>query len=531
ETMRSAPLPASALADAGDAGEGGLVAFFAAQTTEEAPEQPYPVQQADGTMADVTYGVFTHAIFSALAKNPNLTYRQLAQSVLASYVADNWLKPTPLFEGKLDAQVFGNEDVVPAAQWPIVVGGDGVTLSISAGQLQGLAPGSRLLIVPSPAAANEEALGVMEATSVTQLRAKLAPVADAAHPAIAAAAIPTGAYVRLVEVHYPFELTVARPDTAGADPVAARVVEAALAAIETQAEKPLKLRVVAAGETADVRLALLSEAAVARLGHPDAAGGAAADGAQRVWLLPASGEVSLDPVRRPPALLLPAAGAAGADGTGFQKKLEESLTTIFRATGLSRLTAASTFGPRDFTLSFGRQEAGADAIVAMAAEETPVIRPGDRLYVDFTNASGKAADLNLLFIDHDYGITLLCSAHLAAGDRLFQPFADIDDGDHGSERIVAVINETGKEITDLRFLTQPKLAATRGLEQPGLLGMLDDLGAGVATRASPPSQRDYKTPRGAVVMVPLEALPGSGATRAADMALSDPRTPEGECAL
>jgi hypothetical protein len=175
---RAVPLAADAYADdASNAQEGGLVAFFAAQTSETTQERGFDVAQADGTTAKVPYGVFTYSIFSALAKNPNLTYRQLAQSVLASYAAQNTLKPTPLFEGKLDAPVFGASDAAAAEQWPTVAAPDG-SLSISAGQLHGLAVGSKLLVLPSPAASDDEAIGVLQVASTTQLRAKLAPASD-----------------------------------------------------------------------------------------------------------------------------------------------------------------------------------------------------------------------------------------------------------------------------------------------------------------------------------------------------------------
>ena len=136
----------------------------------------------------------------------------------------------------------------------------------------------------------------------------------------------------------------------------------------------------------------------------------------------------------------------------------------------------------------------------------------------------------MLYIDHTYGITLLCQSHLAANDHLFQPMADIEASDQGSERIVAVINESGKDLTDLSFLTQPGLpVATRGVDQEGLMGMLADLGSGVPTRAAPVMQTDTKTPRGAVVMVPLEALAPTGAAPAAGIAPADARQPEGSC--
>ncbi len=83
ETTRAAPLSADVYE--ADASMGDMIAFFAAQSTETTPEKPYEVTLEDGTVVKQNYGVFTHTIFSALAQNPGQTYRQLAQTVLASY--------------------------------------------------------------------------------------------------------------------------------------------------------------------------------------------------------------------------------------------------------------------------------------------------------------------------------------------------------------------------------------------------------------------------------------------------------------
>jgi len=524
--QRTAPLPVSVYADGNDPGEGGLVAFFAAQTNELAPEENYDVPGPNGTTTPVDFGVFTHTIFSVLARNPNITYRQLAQGVLSGYVADNWLRVTPLFQGRLDAPVFGSNGIVPTEQWPIIIGTDG-TLSISAGDMQGVASGSTLLVVPSPAADNSEAIGVMQVASATELRATLTPAADATHAAIAAGAVPVGAYARIAAVQYPFELAVAEPDPKGADAGELKTVDDALTQVAAGTGAGLRLKVVGPGEAADVHLALLSDARVAQLDGlaGAAAGGASLDAATKLWLLPASGEVSLDPDKRPPSMAI--AGGSG-NAPNFTQKLHDTLVQIFRATGLSRLTAASTFGPRDFTLGFGLQQAGSATIDPVTPENTPIVRPNDRLYVDFANTAGRAVDLNLLYVDHDYGITLLCAAHLASGDRLFQPLADLDVSDQGRERLIAVVNESGDEITNLKFLEQPGLGSLReAAPPPGLVGMIQSLAAGQATRSAPP--RDPKVPRGAVAMVPFEVLPASGATAAKDIVATDPRQPEGVC--
>jgi hypothetical protein len=527
---RAVPLAADAYADdASNAQEGGLVAFFAAQTSETTQERGFDVAQADGTTAKVPYGVFTYSIFSALAKNPNLTYRQLAQSVLASYAAQNTLKPTPLFEGKLDAPVFGASDAAAAEQWPTVAAPDG-SLSISAGQLHGLAVGSKLLVLPSPAASDDEAIGVLQVASTTQLRAKLAPASDDKHAELALKDVPIGAYVRLAEVSYPFELTVSKPDARGTDAGQLAAVDEALKSILADTGAQLKLKVVEAGEPADVKLAVLSDDQVAKLGGAAGVQKTSFDPTPKLWLLPATGEVSLEADRAAPTMTLPT-GATARDAS-FAKGLESNLVTIFRAAGLSRLSETSTFKPKDFALRFGLQAAGSETIADMDASQTPIIRAGDRLHIDLTNASGKPMDVNVLYIDHNYGITLICQSHLAVGDHLFQPMADISDTDMGSERLVAVLNESGKDLTDLSFLTQPGLpVATRGTDQAGLLGMLSDLGSGVPTRGPTiVATADTKTPRGAVVMMPVEALAATGAEAAAGIAVSDPRTPEGSCA-
>ena len=85
--------------------KGGMVAFFAAQTIETTPEMPLP----RGVEGAERFGLFTFTIFSKLAENPSMTYRQLGHSVLQQYAAEPRQRPTPIFEGELDAPVFGSE--------------------------------------------------------------------------------------------------------------------------------------------------------------------------------------------------------------------------------------------------------------------------------------------------------------------------------------------------------------------------------------------------------------------------------------
>ncbi|MEO6395800.1 MAG: caspase family protein [Devosia sp.] len=487
--------------------KGGLVAFFAAQSTETTPEKNFPVEQADGSIKDIKYGVFTYTIFSALAKNPSQSYRQLAQSVLQEYAARNTLKPTPLFEGQLDAPVFGSNEVAASQQWATSVDTADGSIGITAGQLHGLGKGTKLLLLASPADPDDKAIGLMEVVSAETLRSKLEPIADGTHALIAKGDIPKGAYVRLAEQNFTFALTVARPDPASANADEVARVNQALDAILAETESddrqtPLRMKLVEPGQEADLRLAVYSDRQVAALSNDPRQQSAVVDASPALWLMPPNGDISLLPSTRTPALSL---ADTGLNET-FETTLTNNLVTIFRATSLSRLSQANTYKPTAFQLGFGLQKAGSDTIAALDLENTPIVQQGDWLHIDLNNKSGKPMDLNVLYIDHGYAITQLCKVHLAAGDHLFAPLAGLNTTDMGAERIIVVLNENLKEVTtDLSYLSQPAITRTRDAGDDSLMGMIADLGAGDSTRG--PTAVATKTstaPKAAVIMVPLE---------------------------
>src|SRR5690606_5606247 len=130
----NAGVPKDAVGTSSEATDlGGLVAFFAAQTVETTPEMPRPKGVEDAK-----------------------PYRQLAQSVLQAYSAENIVRPTPLFEGDLDAPVFGQHAGDYVRQWPLKVGKTAIT--VAAGQLHGLVQGAKLAVLPKPGSKAEEAV-------------------------------------------------------------------------------------------------------------------------------------------------------------------------------------------------------------------------------------------------------------------------------------------------------------------------------------------------------------------------------------
>lgn len=96
--------------DASGAGlrRGDLVVFRASKTSEVDSEKPFDVVK-DGVTTKVSYGIFIHRLFTLLEQGGAGTYRELAQRILAGMAADNYLKPTPQFEGPLDLPLLKTE--------------------------------------------------------------------------------------------------------------------------------------------------------------------------------------------------------------------------------------------------------------------------------------------------------------------------------------------------------------------------------------------------------------------------------------
>jgi len=82
---------------------GGLVAFYAAQSWERAPEKLY--RDANGDRA--FFGLFSRTLADTLAANPSTTFADLIGAVQAHYVDQGRDGPTPLAQGSaLDMAVF-----------------------------------------------------------------------------------------------------------------------------------------------------------------------------------------------------------------------------------------------------------------------------------------------------------------------------------------------------------------------------------------------------------------------------------------
>ena len=449
-----------------------------------------------GTAGAERFGLFTFTIFSKLAENPNITYRQLGSAVLQQYMADGRTRPTPLFEGELDARVFGSEKTGAAMEWPIVVK-DGVA-TIGAGLLHRLAPGSKLAVLPSPLSLTSAALGYVEVQSAKNLESRVRPVEFDGKPAMKIADIPANAYARVAELAVDFKLSVARPGASGGLDAEVALVNSVLDELVASPDKRFNIALVDPGQSADIRLAVLRENAIE---------GAAADATDQpaLWFLPASGDVTLKDGSHPPLVVI-----HPDDRAKLVAATNANLTTIFRATSLSRLAAASDYRPQDVSVEFRIKRQAGDGMEPLLAAAVPRVSPGDEVHVFAKNQSTKIVDINVLYVGSDYSITPIVAERLVAGATLEEGLLAFTDTSFGMERMIAVLNEAPpqSEMEDLSFLAQdgvPQRTRGAGDGEPGFSDMLRDIGLAPASRSAM-KLGDKGGSKGAVMIFPIETV-------------------------
>ena len=477
---------------AGSIATGGLVAFYAAQTIETTPEMPLP----KGSPEAVKYGLFTYTIFSKIAENPRMTYRQLGHAVLQQYAADARQRPTPLFVGELDARVFGSEIGEAIMQWKLDVK-DGAG-SIEAGLLHRLTPGTKLAILPSPASELDKTIGYVEVTTAKNLSSKVKPVEFDGKPAVKLTELPAEPYVRVAELNIDYRLVVARPAPADGLEAEVALVNKTLDALADDDTKLFSMQLVEPGAEADLRFAVMTENAVPGAG-PQALASPA------LFFLPPSGELDIRNGARPPLVAI--------DVTNPQK-LEEAaganLTRIYRATALSRLAAASDYKPDQVSVEFLVRPQDSDQMVAIQAATVPIVSPGDEVHIKAKNSSTKLVDINILFVGSDYSITHIDAQRLVSGAQIEEGLLAFTDSSFGMERMIAVLTEAPplSEIEDLKFLEQGGVPpATRSAAgQSSFWNVIDEIGMAPATRSAM-KLTDRSGPKGGVMIFPFETVP------------------------
>lgn len=142
----AAPEEISARSNTSDTEDGSLVAFYAAQPFEKAPELPLPAGQPH-SQANF-YGLLSYTLVQTLLERRSpLSYRELSRLLTASYRARRGTRfPTPFAEGDLDLEVLSSR------QWPLcaelLIERNRERLELNAGELHGLTVDSVLAVHP-----------------------------------------------------------------------------------------------------------------------------------------------------------------------------------------------------------------------------------------------------------------------------------------------------------------------------------------------------------------------------------------------
>jgi hypothetical protein len=441
--------PAPAPVETAAAEGGTLVAFFAAQSTEVTPEKRLPRGAPDRR----SQGVFTFTLLQVLAEYPQATWGQIADEVLRRYAMQNLAQSTPLFEGDLGATAFGLAAGERVRQWPAVR--EGARFTLPAGQIHGLAPGVELAVMPSAAAADDAALGLVRVTGAEAFAA----TAEADPAAPLPAELPEGVMLRRLTAALDFSLSVALPE--GGAP--AEALARAMADLED--ELPPRITLVPAGAEADLRLAVLPDSP-----RPDA-----------LWILPGTG-IAGD-LRATPSV-----STADKDPGTLARVMAEQLAAMARAANLLKLGAAVGSGPEGLRLTLLTRTAGDEALRPLPRTPVPTLLPGDEVHVKAVNDTAGPVDLNVLYVAADWSISHWFAGRLHPGDVLEQGLFRISDSVLGAERLVVVITPAAPQsaVEDLSFLAQPPLDLTRsaGATPAGLIGALREAGYAGTTRGA-----------------------------------------------
>jgi hypothetical protein len=414
--------------------DAGRTAFFyAAQSHEATPELALPA----GVRGAPVHGLFSHVLLTALERAGTVSYRQLAQQVLAGYATIDEAQSNPLFSGNaLDLPLLGGTGTA-RRQWPLERDGDGWALG--AGALSGIAPGAVLALLPDALADDARRTGHLRVTSVRAERAALAPVSFAGLPAPSAAALRPGLTLRPVHEPPPLGLRVAwrRQGCAGDCPLAQAVTQ-----LQRDGVPGVAVEWVEVGDAPELLLLAQRERIVLRAPGRD-------------------GDL---------ATLVPSPGDS-ADPGALAKRLAVRLHAVARARNLLRVAAGMVGRPADATLltALRRLPAGGGAAQTLDGSAVATLRAGDRLRLEVHNPGERAVDLTVLYFDADQGVVALFPGRAGESNRIDPGTRQAIDGIEihapptGTERLLLISAPSRRlgQTRDYAFLAQPALSRLR----------------------------------------------------------------------
>ena len=410
----------------------GLVAMYAVQSDQKAPEMRLPKGQDDSPW----HGLFTYLLCRELTRGgAGMTYDELHERVVASYQAFPYRATVPSIEGhRLRVMHSGEERGAPALLGNV---GGGKVIQFNLGQLAGVEVGA--LVELFAADSRDDVIAVAKITSATPFDSL--GVAVDAKPNV-------GLY----------SARVSRPAWSDAG---------------------LNVVLLDSGNSS-----LTDEGRLA----PIKKGFASLEGSLRIvdeikdadWLVICGEEEYW---------VRPSARTGGLDLGGFAlHQLAPLFKRIVKSRGLVGLAAISNGLPSDLELTVERRErAGAKARPLGVGDS---IMPGEEFLIRLTKTSDAVYDVTVLYLDASFGVTPLfprgrASARLVATakEAFDTGWLPIVDSALGSEHILvlAVPRSSGDPSRDFTWLAKDNFK-TRSAGQSPLEGFLQDLASGNATR-------------------------------------------------
>jgi hypothetical protein len=450
-----APAPVGALALAPSKGAAGsVVAFYAAQAFEEAPELPRP---ADAPRTPEHYfGLFSYTLTTALKQRQGpLTYRELGQILVGRYRAERGSRaPTPFFEGDLDREVLGLK------VWPkraaIVLEHDQDKLRLTAGELMGLTTGTVLAVHPPAGGTRDpkDILGYVKVQNLTPTTAEVVPCEFNQKPALAANQFPELAGCEVVARDFgDMRVKVALGGPAGSG-------RAKLAEALKQLSEDTQILIDLVPSESEAEWVVREEAGKVVLQHGE---GRTIDPRDQQ-----SGERPRAERFLPPQKSF--GGYPANDAQDIARQLDRDLRKIFTWHNVWRV--AGTVGNNPSTSDDLKFE-----VVKLKDKDAPdgpllnggPVAPGQRIEIRLRNEGTQDLWVTLLFLDPNLGIQVL-STSIKAG-RSLAPRGTIKGDSPGPEGVIvlAVSMEVQKMEPKLDFLAQEPLGRedkTRGGSEP-----------------------------------------------------------------
>ncbi|HLQ19176.1 MAG TPA: hypothetical protein VK146_09355, partial [Tabrizicola sp.] len=272
------------------------------------------------------------------------------------------------------------------------------------------------------------------------------------------AELPKGVTLRKLDEALDFTLTVALPQ-AGSGPA-----DALLAALDglREAAGP-RLSFVAAGEEADLRLAVLPESA-----RPDA-----------IWVLPSTGLAE-------DLGATPSVSTGDKDGPELAAVLADTLTTMARAQNLMKLAGAVGSVTPDVSVELLTRTPEDRTLRPLPFTPVPTLVPDDEVHVLAKNNGEGPVDVNVLYIGADWSISHWFSGRLQPGDELKKGLFKISADVLGQERMLVVVAPARPQspVEDLSYLAQDALDVSRSVGGSAFDEALAEAGFGQTSRGA-----------------------------------------------